>query len=188
MLRTYLFSVLVAASLAAACSTATFDTIYDPYDSCAARCLACKDADYVGDFANNCNYAKGDCCLSKFHDTITATWACARKNCDNETAQRSFDIFAKFCSERNTPIAAADIPAGYRGSQAAPSGTCDEHPSPPDAKLTSFLRRSRRYGRQQNTKQRRNSRHRDRQRHGLRYDCWDLDRRPPLAEEKGWSR
>jgi len=104
--------------LSLACSYTSFDAIYNPYPDCARACLACRDPDYINDFANNCNYAKGGCCLSQFHTTISETWVCVRVNCGEKPAQDAFDVYTKHCSDLGFPLAQSDVPPGYHVSDA----------------------------------------------------------------------
>ncbi|KIY04154.1 uncharacterized protein Z520_00846 [Fonsecaea multimorphosa CBS 102226] len=98
-----------------ACSTTTFPQTYEPYPDCATPCLACPDAEYMQNFASNCDYASGDCCSSKYHTVINETWACVSDNCggDGDLAQSAFDIFVPHCKNHNATLAAADVPTGY---------------------------------------------------------------------------
>ncbi|KIW33322.1 uncharacterized protein PV07_00179 [Cladophialophora immunda] len=115
--RVFLATILSLSLLsrgALICSTTTFPSIYDSYPDCATTCLACTDADYVDNFANNCDYASGDCCSSTYHTVISQTWACVSNNCgDGDLAQDAFNVFVKFCADHNVPLAAGDVPTGY---------------------------------------------------------------------------
>jgi hypothetical protein len=103
-------------SPALSCSTSSFDAAYQDYPNCGRACLACPDSDYVDDFANNCDYASGECCKSQFHAVIFATWACVQQNCDSSTAQDAFDTYVNYRSTVGVPLAAADVPYVYSDS------------------------------------------------------------------------
>lgn len=114
---TVLLDFYIFVAIATACSYSTFASIYDPYPVCARLCLACRDADYVNDFANNCNYSDGDCCLSKFQVVILDTWACVLEDCDRvdaQDAQTAFNTYVNYCSDLGFPLAQADVPLGIR--------------------------------------------------------------------------
>jgi hypothetical protein len=107
-------SSLVFTSFAQACSTSSFASVYQPYPDCAASCLACPDTDYVNNFAHHYDYTNGDCCRSKFHTVIAASWACVQQSCDGmDLAQEAFDIFVKHCRDVDVPLASVDVPQGY---------------------------------------------------------------------------
>jgi hypothetical protein len=114
---------------ASACDAQSFPPVYASYPDCAASCLACPDTDYVNNFAHNCDYATGDCCRSKYHTVIAATWTCVAQSCtgpadgDMALAQQAFDTFGQFCNSVNVPLAAVDVPDGYTlGSVGAGNG------------------------------------------------------------------
>jgi hypothetical protein len=121
----YLFLSHIFPLLSRACSQTTFPQIYNPYPDCAAQCLACPDADYVDNFAHNCDYAAGDCCRSKYHSAIAASWECVQTSCEG-IAQQAFDMFVQYCQSVGVPLAQADVPVGYAldgGGAGAGNGT-----------------------------------------------------------------
>ncbi|KAM5341617.1 hypothetical protein ACJ41O_014648 [Fusarium nematophilum] len=95
------------------CSTTTFNSTYGSYPDCAASCLACEDASYSTNFANNCDYASGECCTSSYHTSIAETWDCVRTKCGEKLSLEAFDTFVDFCEEMDTPLKGKDIPEGY---------------------------------------------------------------------------
>ncbi|KAI0121371.1 hypothetical protein BJ170DRAFT_714680 [Xylariales sp. AK1849] len=99
---------------AASCSTTHFDPVYDTYSDCAVSCLACRDADYTTNFANDCDYASGVCCESSYHVTIERTWACVGDDCGSGVAQQAFNVFGQFCADAGKPLAKDDCPTGYQ--------------------------------------------------------------------------
>ena len=99
--------------LAAACTNKTYDRAFDGYIDCVRACLACPDADYVNDFANNCNYKAGDCCKSQFHTVIGDSWDCARTKCGDGLAQKAFGTYVQHCADVGAPLAVADVPTGF---------------------------------------------------------------------------
>lgn len=108
-----------AVSTAVACSTSSFDSPYEAYPDCAVACLACPDADYVRNFANNCDYISGDCCKTQYHNIIAATWACVRSpqsGCGPAVAQQAFSVFVKYCANHSVPLATTDVPPGYNAT------------------------------------------------------------------------
>ncbi|KAK3317449.1 hypothetical protein B0T19DRAFT_434995 [Cercophora scortea] len=118
--------VVSLASTPLACSTdPPSGTLYNAYPDCAVSCLACKDADYTNNFANNCDFATGDCCQSKHHTVIAATWACVQLGCGAKLAQDAFNSFVDFCANLSTPLAAADIPQGYDDTTASDKSSND---------------------------------------------------------------
>lgn len=116
------FLLLALLPLAGACSYSTFDPIYNPYPACARSCLACKDSDYINDFANNCNYTKGECCQTKYHTSIAETWHCVRSNCGVEPSKDAFSTFVKYCKEVGSVLASEDFPQGYEASTTTADG------------------------------------------------------------------
>ncbi|KAJ9604378.1 hypothetical protein H2200_011212 [Cladophialophora chaetospira] len=107
-------SFLAFISSSQGCSTASLPPIYNAYSDCAAQCLACPDSDYVNNFAHNCNYTNGDCCRSKYHTVIAASWDCVWDSCNGmKLAQESFDAFVEHCKNVGVPLAGVDVPQGY---------------------------------------------------------------------------
>lgn len=117
-----LIAALSVCHSATACSTDSFDPIYNVYPDCAAACMACGDPDYTNNFDHTYNYTSGDCCSSQHHTAIADTWACVLANCGAGDAQQAFDVFLKFCSDHQVPLAAADIPVGYNDTNGTQSG------------------------------------------------------------------
>ena len=99
--------------LAAACLNKTYDRAFDGYIDCVRACLACPDVDYSNDFANNCNYAAGDCCRSRFHTVIASSWGCAKTQCGDSLAQKAFLDFVQHCADVSVPLAVEDVPPGF---------------------------------------------------------------------------
>ncbi|KAI8680292.1 hypothetical protein NCS57_00309300 [Fusarium keratoplasticum] len=89
------------------------NTTYDEYPDCAITCLSYNGTEYPNNFANNCDYASGECCTSPYKAIITATWECVWSHCGQEESLEAFEIFADFCEEMNHPLRKDDIPTGY---------------------------------------------------------------------------
>ena len=100
---------------ALSCSTNVYDHAFDQYlpFPCAARCLACPNADYRDNFANNCNYSTGECCQSRHHTIIVASWQCVHELCSAAAAQDAFAVFVKHCKDVGASLAAEDVPPGF---------------------------------------------------------------------------
>jgi len=109
-----LLFVLSWAAVSQACSNSTYDSHYDRFPDCAKACLACPDGDYEHNFANNCDYANGDCCRSEQHLVIASTWECVRTlGCNPAAAQEAFDKFVDDCKGKKQQLAESDVPGGY---------------------------------------------------------------------------
>ncbi|KAH7276019.1 hypothetical protein MRS44_005796 [Fusarium solani] len=47
---------------------------YDEYPNYAITCLSYNGTEFPNNFANNCDYASGECCTSPYKAIIAATW------------------------------------------------------------------------------------------------------------------
>ncbi|KAI8724107.1 hypothetical protein NCS52_00268200 [Fusarium sp. LHS14.1] len=46
----------------------THNATYDEYPNCAITCLSYNGTEYPNNFANNCDYASGECCMKETDD------------------------------------------------------------------------------------------------------------------------
>ncbi|KAH7129127.1 hypothetical protein EDB81DRAFT_808761, partial [Dactylonectria macrodidyma] len=105
-----------------ACSTTSFNSTYDAYPDCAATCLACEDASYSRNFANNCDYEAGECCTSAYHNVIAETWSCVRTTCGEQVSNDAFGTFVDFCKEKDHALEEKNVPEGYKLPEAEDEG------------------------------------------------------------------
>lgn len=109
----HLLGLCLLLRAATACTTTTFNSTYKDYPDCAASCLACTDSSYSRNFANNCDFESGDCCISKYHTVIAETWSCVGTNCGDTVSQEAFSTFVQFCKDKKHALQEADVPQGY---------------------------------------------------------------------------
>ncbi|KAM6532849.1 hypothetical protein FALCPG4_005897 [Fusarium falciforme] len=107
MLFPFLFSLLPFV-----CGT-THNATYDEYPNCAITCLSYNGTEYPNNFANNCDYASGECCMSSYKSIITATWECVWSHCGREESLEAFGAFVDFCEDMGHPLRKEYIPTGY---------------------------------------------------------------------------
>ncbi|RSL92583.1 hypothetical protein CEP52_013747 [Fusarium oligoseptatum] len=86
---------------------------YDEYPNCAITCLSTNGTEYPNNFANNCDYASGECCTNPYREIIAATWECIWSHCQQEKSPKAFGTFVDFCDYMGHPLRKEDIPTGY---------------------------------------------------------------------------
>ncbi|RSL55480.1 hypothetical protein CEP54_009355 [Fusarium duplospermum] len=89
------------------------DATYDEYPNCAITCLSTNGTEYPNNFANNCDYASGECCTGSYREIIAATWECVWSHCKQEKSLEAFGTFVDFCDYMGHPLRKEDIPTGY---------------------------------------------------------------------------